>query len=169
MGKTLEYQGYTIQSSPHHQADGEKWQLRIFVSVDDHRSVKTREFSADVLYATEQEADIHGIAFGQRLIDGKVDGQSVVDMKVVDRRATPRLPRLPECAEKPVGQSSGRRRASALAWSPQRRLAHQAQIEIAVLLPVGFGGAVVLPCESVAGPQRVAGLRPPEKDPPQHS
>ena len=91
MGKTLEYQGYTIQSSSHHQEDGEKWQLRIFVSVDNLRGVKTREFAFDVLYATEQKADIHGIAFGQRLIDGKIDGQSVMDMKTIDRRATPRL------------------------------------------------------------------------------
>ncbi|NWF73461.1 MAG: PilZ domain-containing protein [Nitrospirae bacterium] len=91
MGKTLEYQGYTIQSSPQHLADGEKWQLRIFVSVDNHQGVKAREFSVDVVYATEQEADIHGITFGQRLIDGKVEGQSVIDMKTVDRRATPRL------------------------------------------------------------------------------
>lgn len=91
MGKTFEYQGYTIQSAPHHFADGEKWQLRIFISVDDHWGVRTREFSADGLYMTSQEADIHGIAFGQRLIDGKVEGQSVIDMKTVDRRATPRL------------------------------------------------------------------------------
>ena len=91
MGKTVEYQGYTIQSTPQHPADGEKWQLRIFISVEDHRGIKTREFSADVLYATESEADVHGIAFGQRLIDGKVEGKSVMDMKTVDRRATPRL------------------------------------------------------------------------------
>jgi hypothetical protein len=95
MGKTLEYQGYTIQSSPQHLADGEKWQLRIFVSVDNHQGGKAREFSADVVYATEQEADIHGIAFGQRLIDGKVEGQSVMDMKTVDRQATPRLRAIP--------------------------------------------------------------------------
>ena len=91
MDKTIEYQGYTIQSSPHPLAQGEKWQLRISIYLDNHRGVKTREFSADVWYATKQEADIHGIAFGQRLIDGKVEGQSVVDMKVADRRATPRL------------------------------------------------------------------------------
>jgi hypothetical protein len=91
MGKTFEYHGYTIQSAPHHLADGEKWQLRIFISVDDHPGVRTREFSADGLYMTEQEADIHGIAFGQRLIDGKVEGRSVIDMKTVDRRTTPRL------------------------------------------------------------------------------
>ena len=91
MGKTVEYQGYTIQSAPHHLADAEKWQLRTFISVDDDRGVKAREFSADVLYATEQEADIHGIAFGQRLIDGKVEGRSVMDLKTPERRAMPRL------------------------------------------------------------------------------
>ena len=89
--KTVEYQGYTIQSAPHHLVDGEKWRLRIFISLEDHRGVQTREFSAEVLYATEQEADIHGIAFGQRLIDGKVEGLSVMDMKTADRRTTPRL------------------------------------------------------------------------------
>jgi len=91
MGKAVEYQGYTIQSAPQFQAVWEKWQLHIVISLDDHRGVRTREFSADVLYATEQEADVHGIAFGQRLIDGKVDGRSVTDMKTADRRTTPRL------------------------------------------------------------------------------
>ncbi len=91
MGKIVEYQGYKIQSSPHHPTDGETWRLRIFISLDDHRVTRTREFSADVVYATEQEADIHGIVFGQRLIDGKVEGRSVMDMKTADRRATPRL------------------------------------------------------------------------------
>lgn len=91
MAKTVGYEGYTIQSVPHHPVDSERWQLRIFVSVDDTRGVRTREFSSEFLYATEHEADIHGIAFGQRLIDGKVEGQSVVDMKTEDRRSTPRL------------------------------------------------------------------------------
>jgi len=91
MAKTVEYEGYTIQSAPHYQTDREKWRLRIFISFEDHRGVRTREFSSDVLYATEQEADIHGTTFGQRLIDGKVEGQSVMDMKTPDRRAMPRL------------------------------------------------------------------------------
>jgi len=91
MAKTVEYRDTPLQSAPHHPVDGKKWQLRIFISVDDHRGVRTREFLADVFYATEQEADTHGIAFGQRLIDGKVEGRSVMDMKTADRRATPRL------------------------------------------------------------------------------
>ena len=91
MAKTVEHRGYTVQSAPGHPVDSKKWQLRIFISVQDHQGVKTREISAAGLYATEQEADIHGIAFGRRLIDGKVQGQSVMDMKTTDRRATPRL------------------------------------------------------------------------------
>ena len=91
MAKTVEYEGYKIESAPHHLVDDETWRLRIFISVEDDRGVRTREFSAEGVYATEQEADIHGATFGQRLIDGKVDGQSVVDMKTPERRAMPRL------------------------------------------------------------------------------
>ena len=91
MAKIVEYEGYTIESAPHHLMDDETWRLRIFISVEDDRGVRTREFSAEGVYATEQEADIHGTTFGQRLIDGKVEGQSVMDMKTEDRRAMPRL------------------------------------------------------------------------------
>ncbi|MEP6959137.1 MAG: PilZ domain-containing protein [Nitrospirota bacterium] len=91
MNKTIEYQGYKIESAPNHLGDGDKWQLHIFISVEDSRGVRTRQFSVDSMYATKEEADIHGIAYGQRLIDGKVEGQSVMDMKTTDRRATPRL------------------------------------------------------------------------------
>ncbi len=91
MAKTVEYEGYTIQSVPHYQTDSEQWRLRIFISFKDHRGVRTREFSSEVLYATEQEADIHGATFGQRLIDGKVEGQSILEMRTEERRAMPRL------------------------------------------------------------------------------
>ena len=53
--------------------------------------VRTREFSAEVLCAEAHDADIHGITFGQRLIDGKVEGRSVMDMRTPERRAMPRL------------------------------------------------------------------------------
>ena len=66
----------------------EKWRLRIFISVCYHLDIQSREFYSEVLYKTEQEAEIHGIAFGQCLIEGKVAGQSVADMKTKDRRAT---------------------------------------------------------------------------------
>jgi hypothetical protein len=59
--------------------------------VEDDRGLRTRTFSPEGVYASEHEADIHGITFGQRLIDGKVDGRSVADMKTTDRRTSPRL------------------------------------------------------------------------------
>ncbi len=92
MEKTVEYQGYTIQSVPQYVTEWEKWRLRILISVDDQLGIRSREFSSEVLSRTEREAEIHGIGFGQRLIDGKVAGRSVADMKTTDRRATPRLP-----------------------------------------------------------------------------
>ena len=91
MGESVEYQGYTIQSTPHYETEWKKWRLCIVISFEQPSGVKRREFSADVMYATQQEADLHGIAFGQRLIDGKVIGRSVADMKTTDRRVTPRL------------------------------------------------------------------------------
>jgi PilZ domain len=91
MGKSIEYEGYTIQSRPYYDANWDKWQIRILISCDSPQGVRTREFSSMVLYGTEQEADIHGATFGQHLIDGKVEGQSIMDMKMEDRRAMPRL------------------------------------------------------------------------------
>ncbi|MBS0166234.1 MAG: PilZ domain-containing protein [Nitrospira sp.] len=91
MGKTAEYKGYTIESAPRPETNWQKWRLHIFISVQHPRGIQTREFNSDVLYATEQEADVHGITFGQRVIDGKVGGLTVWDMKTQDRRVTPRF------------------------------------------------------------------------------
>ena len=62
MAKTLEYEGQTRSNGS--------------CASSDHQGARTREFSPEGLYATEQEADIHGTIFGQRLIDEKVKGQS---------------------------------------------------------------------------------------------
>jgi len=37
MERTVEYQGYKIQSAPQYQTDWKKWRLRIFISVEDSR------------------------------------------------------------------------------------------------------------------------------------
>ena len=91
MAKTVEYEGYTILSRPYYDTNWDKWQIRILISCESPRGIRTREFSSMVLYGTEQEADIHGVTFGQHLIEGKAEGQSVMDMKMDDRRTTPRV------------------------------------------------------------------------------
>lgn len=91
MGTTIEYKGYSVESVPHLDTNGGKWRIHVFISVQQPSGIQTREFSAEALYATELEADIHGIAFGQRIIDGKVVGRTVWDMKSQNRRVTPRF------------------------------------------------------------------------------
>lgn len=91
MSKTVEYQGCTILSTPRRIGDSEKWGLHIVISVEDIRNVRMREFSSEPVYATEQEAEIHGIAFGQRIINGRVEGRPGIDIIPSNRRAMPRL------------------------------------------------------------------------------
>lgn len=85
MGKSTEYGGYTIESAPQHEIQGQKWRLRIYISIQHPRGIQTREFTAEGLYASEEEADFYGIAFGQRVIDGRVDGLAVWDLKAQDQ------------------------------------------------------------------------------------
>ena len=91
MDTPITYQGFRIQSTPYAMEQAGKWRPRIYITLENDRGIKTREFSAESIYETEKEATIHGIAFGQRIIDGKIAGQSVADMQTEDRRATPRL------------------------------------------------------------------------------
>ena len=91
MARTAAYREFTIQSTPHYRTEWQEWQLRIAISCDTSQGVRTRDFSSEIMYPTEQEADFHGITFGQHLIDGKVEGQSVIDMTTAERRRMPRL------------------------------------------------------------------------------
>ncbi|MEK6784628.1 MAG: PilZ domain-containing protein [Nitrospirota bacterium] len=91
MGKRAEYGGYTIESAPQHDPQGQKWRLRIYISIQHPRGIQTRELTAEGLYGSEEEADFYGMAFGQRVIDGRVDGLAVWDLKAQERRITPRF------------------------------------------------------------------------------
>ena len=86
------YEGYAIQSSPRYRSEWEKWQLYIVISFRQHGAMKPREFSSESFYPTEHEADVQGIAFGQRVIDGKCAGFFVRDMKVEKRLEIRRFP-----------------------------------------------------------------------------
>jgi hypothetical protein len=56
----------------------------IFQTQGQHRGVRTQR-----KFCVQAEADIHGIAFGQRIIDGKVRGMSMMDLKPEESRTTP--------------------------------------------------------------------------------
>ena len=54
--------------------------------MEDTRGVRTRQFSPDGVCANEQKLEIHGVTFVQGIIDGRVEGRSVIDMNMTNRR-----------------------------------------------------------------------------------
>lgn len=77
MSKNAPYKNYVIRSTPLQLLDSMQWTLAIAIYWEHNGLVTTRPFSAEHTYQTEDEADLQGIIFGQRIIDGKVPGLSV--------------------------------------------------------------------------------------------
>jgi hypothetical protein len=77
VAKRTRYQHYSLKSAPLRVLTSGKWELYITIFWDTEGVMNMRSFTAAGLYDTEDEADLHGIAYGQRIIDGKVPGLSV--------------------------------------------------------------------------------------------
>lgn len=74
MGRRIQYKDYIIKSNPEPVAASGQWKLRIVIYSQTDGLLHVQPFSGPTVYETEQEADIHGIAYGQRIIDEKVPG-----------------------------------------------------------------------------------------------
>ena len=77
MSRRATYKHYTIRSTTHQLVDALQWTLSIVIEWERDGEVTGRPFSADNTYPTETEADLHGLSYGQRIIDGKFPGLSV--------------------------------------------------------------------------------------------
>jgi len=77
MIKDTTYKNYTIRSNSVYLSDTEQWKLTIAITWERSGGMTSRRFSGPITYSTRQEADDHGIAFGQQIVDGKVPGLSV--------------------------------------------------------------------------------------------
>jgi hypothetical protein len=74
MGKRIKYNDYVIISYPELVEGSGQWKLRIAIFRKVNGVLRMEPFSVPHLYNTAQEADIHGIAYGQRIIDEKIPG-----------------------------------------------------------------------------------------------
>jgi hypothetical protein len=83
MSKTVLYKAYTIRSTPVCLFPTGQWGIEISIAWEHEGGELDLPFSSDTPYTTENEADAHGITFGQRLIDGKVPGLSVDQEQVL--------------------------------------------------------------------------------------
>jgi hypothetical protein len=77
MSQTVRYQKYIINSSPQQSLNGGRWKLTISIAWQENGASTMKSFTTDTPYQTESEADVHGITFGQRIIDGKIPGISL--------------------------------------------------------------------------------------------
>ena len=77
VAKRIRYQRYSISSTPVHVLTSGQWEVHITIFWETDGIMNLRSFSAPGLYNTQDDADLHGIAYGQRIIDGKVPGETV--------------------------------------------------------------------------------------------
>jgi len=77
VAKRKHYKHYSINSLPVRVLTSGKWQSHITIFWETGGIATMRSFSVAGLYDTEDEAELHGLAYGQRIIDGKVPGEAV--------------------------------------------------------------------------------------------
>ena len=77
VGKRAIYKHYSIRSTPLQRRSAMQWTFSIAIYWERDGKMTVRSFSAENTYSTEAEADLHGIAYGQQIMDGKVPGCSV--------------------------------------------------------------------------------------------
>jgi hypothetical protein len=78
VARRLQYKGYIIKSNPEPVATSGQWRLRIAIYIKTNGILKMQTFSGPTVYDSQDEADVHGIAYGQRIIDEKVPGLKAV-------------------------------------------------------------------------------------------
>ena len=74
MSRSVIYQRYTIHSVPTPNTETGQWQLRISICFEQDGATESIPYWMPLEYAMEAEADMHGITFDQRIIDGKISG-----------------------------------------------------------------------------------------------
>ena len=77
MSRTVTYNRYTINSIPIQNVETGPWQLKISISYEQDGTPISKPYWMPIACPTEGEAHVHGITFGQRIIDGKVPGISL--------------------------------------------------------------------------------------------
>jgi hypothetical protein len=74
MARQVLYKDFVIKSNPEPVAASGQWKLRIAICWKSDGLLNMQPFSGPTVYMSEEEADIHGIAYGQRIVDEKVPG-----------------------------------------------------------------------------------------------
>ena len=74
---TIRYRGFDIVARPYQLADTGRWT----VDFDVRRSGRGRSFSLKETHATAAEAEAQCLILGRRIVEGRVNGWSVQDLR----------------------------------------------------------------------------------------
>ena len=75
MTRRFHYKGYVIKCNPEAiAAVSGQWRLRVAIYTKTNGIFELQPFVGPTVYASEDEVEILGIAYGQRIIDEKVPG-----------------------------------------------------------------------------------------------
>ncbi len=74
------YNGYEIHAVPFQLRDTGEWTLNLRIEHDHGNEIVSRNFSANNTFPTREEAVNQCFCFGRKIIDGEVEGCTVVDL-----------------------------------------------------------------------------------------
>ena len=75
------YKGYLLRSKSVHLAGSGRWTLEVTVvrNKDSEKETSEQTFSSESTFATKEVADMEGIIFARKIIDGEITGLSIDD------------------------------------------------------------------------------------------
>lgn len=73
------YKGYLLRSKSAHLVESGRWTLEVTVTRGKNSETEMRDqtFSSEQTFATKEEADMEGIIFARKIIDGEINGLSI--------------------------------------------------------------------------------------------
>ncbi|HYA42889.1 MAG TPA: hypothetical protein VEF34_16415 [Syntrophobacteraceae bacterium] len=73
------YKGYLLRSKSVHLAESDRWTLEVTVvrNKDSETETRVQTFSSENTFPTKEIADMEGIIFARKIIDGEINGLSI--------------------------------------------------------------------------------------------
>jgi len=75
------YKGYLLRSKSVHVTESDCWTLEVTVvrNRDSENEMKEQTFTSDNTFPTKEVADMEGVIFARKIIDGEINGLSIED------------------------------------------------------------------------------------------
>ena len=92
------YKGYLLRSKSVHITESDTWTLEVAVvrKKDSNNEAKEQVFSSEHTFSIKELADMEGIIFARKIIDGEIKGQALDDQEPEPQRKSTGSPVSPQ-------------------------------------------------------------------------